>query len=430
MKVAFDISALGLGYLNYRNRSGVFRTVITLLLELMSREEIELHPVVLHRYSNIWDYISSDLYIRRYHTNMVKHVRSPHYSRNNLYASYRIAMEIISSTLNHHSFISQSAQALRLALQYIAKIDTGTRDTRNLYNIYHSPWYPLPERFTLGNARCIVTVYDLAPVLFNEFVTPKQRWFFEKLIASVDCSKDWVICISEYTKQDWCNYTGMNPDCVIVIPLAAADHFQPVTDTFVISSALQRYGIPDIPYILGLAVFQPRKNIHTLIQSFLHVITEYPGLELNLVLVGVSGWKDKQLYELLNKNPNLKARIIFTGYVDEHDLSALYSGAIAFTFPSLFEGFGLPVLEAMKCGTPVIASNTTSIPEVVGNAGILIDPMDKDSLCQAILKVVHDSELQKRMSLQSIQQASIFSWQRTADETIKVYQMAVGDSRC
>lgn len=215
---------------------------------------------------------------------------------------------------------------------------------------------------------------------------------------------------------------------VFVTPLAAADFFQPVIERALIAATLQRCGIPDRPYLLSLATLEPRKNLNFLIRCFSQVIQADPTLDLNLVLVGIGGWQTAEIFQAASHNPQLKSRIIFTGYLPDRDLSAIYSGATAFVYPSLYEGFGLPPLEAMQCGIPVITANTSSLPEVVGNAGILIDPTQDDDLCQAILNLVHDAPLQADLAQRARQRATQFSWARCAQQTAEIYQIAAANS--
>lgn len=146
------------------------------------------------------------------------------------------------------------------------------------------------------------------------------------------------------------------------------------------------------------------------------------------MLVGIGGWQTAEIFQAASHNPQLKSRIIFTGYLPDRDLSAIYSGATAFVYPSLYEGFGLPPLEAMQCGIPVITANTSSLPEVVGNAGILIDPTQDDDLCQAILNLVHDAPLQADLAQRARQRATQFSWARCAQQTAEIYQIAAANS--
>jgi glycosyltransferase involved in cell wall biosynthesis len=149
--------------------------------------------------------------------------------------------------------------------------------------------------------------------------------------------------------------------------------------------------------------------------------------ELRLVLVGAKGWDYDRIFEVIESFDIPRSYIILTGYVADEDLAALYSGALAFIYLSLYEGFGLPPLEAMQCGVPVITSNTSSLPEVVGDAGIMVDPRDENAICQSIFDVYRDQSLRDQMSRRSIERAQLFSWDRTVHETIAAYKLAIGN---
>jgi glycosyltransferase involved in cell wall biosynthesis len=170
---------------------------------------------------------------------------------------------------------------------------------------------------------------------------------------------------------------------------------------------------------------EPRKNIHHVIRCFSKTVLGEEIDDLCLVLVGTKGWDYGKVFEELSRYPALRKRIILTGYVDFEDLAPLYSGALAFVYPSLYEGFGLPPLEAMKCGTPVITSNTSSLPEVVGDAGTMVSPTDEDALCHAMLEIFRDSALRTRMSERSLARADLFSWEKCIEETIRAYRIAI-----
>ena len=142
-------------------------------------------------------------------------------------------------------------------------------------------------------------------------------------------------------------------------------------------------------------------------------------------MIGTKRYKRPDIERTVKQTIKYQDRIIFTGYVLDNDLSAIYSGAVAFIFPSLYEGFGLPVLEAMQCGTPVISSNSSSLPEVVGDAGILIDPKDEDHLCQAMLDVLTDSNLRESLRKKGLERAKQFSWKKCADQTVEIYKKII-----
>jgi glycosyltransferase involved in cell wall biosynthesis len=251
----------------------------------------------------------------------------------------------------------------------------------------------------------------------------------ERILNGIDKNNDWVTCISDFTKQEFCEFTGMSPERVFVAPLAASEHFRPVSDEAEISAACARFGIPEGNYFLTLGALQPRKNFRHIIRSFLRLLNEHPEVDTNLIITGATAWKYDEILAEIEPSHAHRERIVFTGFIPDDYLGAIYSGATAFVFPSLYEGFGLPPLEAMQCGTPVIASNTTAMPEVVGDAGLLIDPTDSDALCDAMLKVVTDAELRQQLSRKGLLRAQQFSWARCAEETIAVYKTAIANAR-
>jgi glycosyltransferase involved in cell wall biosynthesis len=222
----------------------------------------------------------------------------------------------------------------------------------------------------------------------------------------------------------------MSPERTFVTPLAAASHFYYVSDPIQILKVRHKYQIPEGKYFLSLAThLAPHKNLDYLIRCFKKLIFEHPYLDIYLVLAGS---KRNSLELDINtdgcNNPQLDSKIIYTGYIVDDDLSALYSGASAFVFPSLYEGFGLPPLEAMQCGTPVITSNVTSLPEVVGDAGIMINPHDEDQLCHAMLKILKNPELAQDFRSMGLSRAKEFSWSRCAANTVEVYKTVTSSS--
>jgi glycosyltransferase involved in cell wall biosynthesis len=428
MKIAYDISILGLGYINPKARTGIFRLVETLFLEIIGQLNIEVIAIALNQKNSIWDELNTCLYLDNVHPELKQYFSSCYYSKldlDNLYLSVaQFQRYLLQLSVKHHPLLYKFAQAIKIPLNLVANYDSNLKPITQELDLYHSHYFPLPTREILGNIPRLLTVSDLIPILFPKLVPTKIYGQFLKTINSIDINKDWVICISQHTKDDFCQYTGMNSERVFITPLAASDKFYPVNEISIIKSTLKTHNIPNNPYLLSLSTLEPRKNLTFLIKCFCQLITENPNLDLNLVLVGVSGWKNKDIFEIVKKYPQLHSRIIFTGYIPDIDLSAIYSGAIAFVYPSLYEGFGLPPLEAMQCGIPVITSNTSSLPEVVGNAGITIDPKQPDELCQAMLDVVNDSQLRAQMSLLSVEQASKFSWKKCAEQTVEVYKIA------
>ncbi|MGZ5435802.1 MAG: glycosyltransferase family 4 protein [Pyrinomonadaceae bacterium] len=290
-------------------------------------------------------------------------------------------------------------------------------------DLFHSPLYPLPS--WVANVDRFLTLYDLIPVLLPQFCVPGQTQFTNEVLESIKPG-DWVISISESTRNDLCNHIRIDPERVFVTHLAAEPElFYRCLDPEKIAAARTRYGIPEGPYILSLNTLEPRKNVSHVVASFAKLVQEQNIKDLNLVLVGARGWLYGNILETVAAYGSLKERIIVTGYVADEHLAALYSDALAFVFPSFYEGFGLPPLEAMQCGVPVITSNTSSLPEVVGNAGVMFEPTDADGLCHAILRLYHSPSLREKMSTDSLARAQQFSWEKSVQQTITAYKIAL-----
>jgi len=227
------------------------------------------------------------------------------------------------------------------------------------------------------------------------------------------------LTISDYVRNEIIDDIGLPPRCVTAVHLAPASVFFPRKITEV-KEVLANHGWPD-EYILFVGTLEPRKNLSLLIKALTMTKTKIP-----LILTGWQGWGDKKWMQLISER-ELQHRIFFTGHVDEETLACLYSGASAFVFPSLYEGFGLPILEAMACGCPVICSNAASMPEVAGEAALLINPTDEGALAYALDCVLTDSQLQQSMIQQGIKRTQQFSWRETAVKTMDIFHQVVGD---
>ena len=293
-------------------------------------------------------------------------------------------------------------------------------------DVYHSALYPLPEPVRRRRGlRRFVTIYDVIPLLRPELFS----WGGDRMIRGVLASvgpEDTILTISHATKQDLLQVHPIAPERVVVTHLAADSHrFHPCDDRERITAVLRRYGIPDAPYVLSVGTLEPRKNVVHLIRSFAELVRAERIPDLHLVLTGGQGWDYEPIFAEAERLREVRDRIHFTGYADDVDLAPLYSGALAFVYPSLYEGFGLPVLEAMQCGTPVITSSTSSLPEVVGDAGLLVDPQDGAALCQAMLALYEDADRRAELSSRAVARAGRFSWERCAHETVAAYRQAI-----
>ena len=433
IKVIYDISVLGQGHLHLRARTGIFRVIENLAEGLTSSPECDLMFSVNQYFQLLdasLDYLASNPKLAKV---PLLHSSFPRIFSKKLLDTYNLvscqiknndASNLGEDKLFLDTVKSHLENTLNMIDGYSNTIDSGNLDE---VDIFHSPYDQIPASVKTANKlQAFLTIYDLIPVLYPQFLLSEQiPLLYKQTLASI-AAKDWVTCISHSTKNDLCNYLKIDESRVFVTHLAAEPSvFYPCNDAAKLASTRTKYGIPDAPYILSLGTLEPRKNLDGAIRSFAKLIEEQSIRDLYLVLVGTPGWKYDNIMAEVSKKNFLKERIIFTGYVPESDLAALYSSSLAFVYPSFYEGFGLPPLEAMQCGVPVITSNTSSLPEVVGNAGIMVDPKDTDALCDSMLQIYNKPSLRASMSVKSLAQAKLFSWERCTQETIAAYRTAL-----
>lgn len=273
----------------------------------------------------------------------------------------------------------------------------------------------------------VVTLHDLSFEHFPQFFSPRERFIFKRTIPRTARRAVKLLTVSEYSRQDIIDTYALPPDRVVVTPNGVGPDFTPLRDEGRLAGIRTRYGI-ERKYLLSVGNLQPRKNLVRLIKVYTRLRETVEDFYHQLVIVGKKAWRYKNIVHQAHRSPYARD-VIFTGYVPEADLPGLYSGASAFVCVSLFEGFGLPVLEAMACGVPIISSNSSSLPEVVGGAGLMVDPYDEDALAKAILRLVEDDALRARLAEESLRRAAKFSWRRTAELTLAVYQEVVSQDR-
>ncbi len=289
-------------------------------------------------------------------------------------------------------------------------------------DILHIPvhWYNQITPFVLNREiKKVLTLHDLTPILFPEMHTRETNLTWESSLKFIKNRTNIVICDSISTKNDCIKLLKIPEKRLRVIPLSADEQYKPLKNKEDIRVELEsKYNI-DAPFILFVGTLEKRKNVPTLLKSFYKL--KKSELKHKLVIVGGKGWKYTKIFDLINEL-DLQNEVIFTDYVSDEYLVKLYNAADLFVYPSLYEGFGLPPLEAMACGCPVITSNTSSLPEVVGDAGIMIDPNDIDGLAESMLKILTDQELREELSKKSLERSKLFSWEKTAKETWMVYE--------
>ncbi len=432
MRIAYDISFVAFNYLKSNRKTGLYRVIEEVLLALSARCDVDMtavsvchdNPALLQILSEGYLAQQPDLRRVRYADTLRSRVGSTAWFRKRYEPHLeRIVLSYPPRTFPHFLFwagLKTIEKLQRLALYH--RIDSRN----NEIDIFHSPFLRLPPRDVIGDIPRVMTVYDLIPVLAPENTGWLFNRFFKKILNEVVHQRDFIICISEHTKRDFCDYTGMTPDRVFVTPLAADNTFRPITDDATLQQCRKRYRIPEGNYFLTLAELQPRKNLARLIRSFVQFLSSSRKNDVYLVMVGSYGWKYDEIFKTTERFSAYRDKIVFTGHVADADLPAIYSGARLFLFPSLFEGFGLPPLEAMQCGVPVIASNRTSIPEVVGDAGLLLDPLSIDNWSQAMCTVADNESMQQDMRKKGLERAKQFSWKKCAEDTVAVYKAIAG----
>jgi glycosyltransferase involved in cell wall biosynthesis len=288
------------------------------------------------------------------------------------------------------------------------------------FDIYHETTSFPPA---IDGLPVVYTLYDLSLIKHREKHPRERVWFFDFFFKRRLPYAAHILAISDFMRQELIEELGLPADRVTTVPLAPEPVFYPRTRQQV-KEVLKRAGWPG-EYLLFVGTLEPRKNLSLLIQALARTKSDVP-----LLLVGWRGWGEPDWWgELVRLG--LQHRVVCTGYVDEETLACLYSGAAAFVYPSWYEGFGLPVLEAMACGCPVICSNTSSLPEVAGDAAILVDPRDAEALAHAVDELLEDGSLRQSLSDRGLLRAGEFSWDKTAAKTLDVFAKVAGyhDSR-
>jgi glycosyltransferase involved in cell wall biosynthesis len=280
-------------------------------------------------------------------------------------------------------------------------------------DLYHSPNYNLNM---LGRGKSLMTIHDLSFLAYRQFSLASGRWHYAYRIRSYAEKADAVIADSESTKNEIIKYLKIPEQKIHVIHLACSERFRPLPKGKT-EKVREKYRIRE-DYILSVGTLEPRKNLKGLIEAYDRSRAKEDFL---LVLAGGEGWKYQHIFRLVKKL-KLEDRVVFCGYVPDSDLPELYNGASLFVYPSIYEGFGLPPLEALACGVPVIVSHTTSLPEVVGDAGIYVSPFDIEQISFSIDTALSDGKLLHTLRDQGPKRARLFSWEKTARETLRLYQ--------
>ena len=282
---------------------------------------------------------------------------------------------------------------------------------KNRFDVYHETGFVPAAMATIPT---VYTIHDLT-LITHPGMHPRERvWFHEFFRKRRMRYAAHILTVSEFMQREICETLNLKPEQVTAVHEAPAPHFWHRSPE-AIQRVRQNFSLPQ-EYLLFVGSLEPRKNLPQIIQAM-----QRSKMDIPLVLAGWEGWGDKTWMETI-RGAGLGERIFVTGYVDDETLACLYSGATALVYPSLYEGFGLPILEAMACGCPVICSKVASMPEVAGDAALLVDPFDAEDLAAAVDKIVGDQAIRQHLIAKGFARASVFTWKQTAEKTREVFR--------
>lgn len=316
----------------------------------------------------------------------------------------------------------------------LSRLPTAKPPVRIFWEQFVQPWILWRQGFDLlhsmafavplwSSCPSLVTVYDLSFLRYPENFRRGNRLYLSQSVRLSASRASHFIAISEHTAREMVRLLGVEADRISVIHCGVEEHFRPLPG-HEIERFRREKGLPE-RMILYLGTIEPRKNISTLIKAYHRLLEIWPRSAQGdstprLIVAGPKGWEWEEVFALVEKL-ELGDQVMFPGFVPDTELPLWYNAAECFAYPSLYEGFGLPALEAMACGTPVITSNSSSLPEVVGEAGLTVSPEDVEGLADALRRVLTDSDLQDQLRQQGLERAARFSWEETARQTLAVY---------
>ena len=375
IKILFDISVLGTGFRDEHNKIGVYRVCEETLRVLLQEKDFVVYPYTSQR--NIDDCLA---YLNENYPFLLDNF-------------VRVKKNKIISIIKN-IFIKK-------------------------YDYCFSPYFAIPKEFRINIwLKKVLIIHDLIQVKFPEWVHPEDTKLYQKLLSTIS-NDTTILCVSNCTKNDFIKYKPYVRD-IRILPLGYDNrYYNSQLSTDKLKKVLEKYNIFNKKYFFSISSMNPRKNFSHIVKSYIKFIEKYNIDNILLVLSGPVGWGDLWKGIDLNK---YKDKIIFTGFVPEDDLPYLYAGAIASIYMSLYEGFGLPPLESLACGTPVIVSNCGSIPEVVGDAGILLPPSDEILLIETYYNFLINKEIRKNILQLARPVLEKYTWNNFRKEILKVFK--------
>lgn len=382
-KLLYDIEQL---ITSNNKETGICRVSLEILRQVSQRKDYQVFPLVTTDKG----------------ADAVSYLKSKGLDR---LANNIVSLPKLKKSAAKHTFY----QKMRAFLKEL-KFKKSYLDELNKFDEYISIFSPISPIVYASQVKTKIIVHDLIPFFMPQSCHPKFVAKFRYWIKSIQA--DEVICVSQSTKKDFMKYRPDYQGKIIVSHLAAGTQFVPMEN----KAIKEKYNIKENNYILSVSDHNPRKNFIHLIKAFIRFLEIVPQSKTVLVITGPNALDSENIKKLLEENPLYKNRIILTGYLTDKDLPALYSMAQMFIFPSLYEGFGLPVLEAMKCGCPVICSNNSSLPEIAGKAAFYISGSDIEETAQSMLTLTQNASLRAQMIEEGFVQAAKFNWENTTNK--------------
>ena len=431
LRILFDATILSDGLQKTCNRSGIFWAALGIFRALGEREDVEIGIYSAPSFvDSVNKFLEREFPGRGY--------RAINRTRSCFLGCIRDKILSLQEIPANKRGLRQKCLAVcRLAVKVASFIwdkHVGCRRTVRLfdgYDAFYSP-FKIPPMWIRKRSRVrrFMQLHDAIPMIFPQFWPFAALGFSwnRELVYNLS-EDDFCFADSECTRHDFLRFNKrLRPENVIVTPLAADGKFYRETNLDKIAAARVKYNIPtDARYVFSLCTIEPRKNFERSLEAFCNAAESLED-ESTIFVVAGGMWAryESKWNAILSRFSGKRNRILPIGYVDDDDLAALYSGAELFVYPSLYEGFGLPPLEAMQCGTPVVTSNTSSLPEVVGDAAITVDPTSVDELASAIGQVLSDEGLRASLSEKGLARAKEFSWSRTADAIVNAMAAELG----
>lgn len=426
IKIAFDIGILSRLCETNCPESGLARASRNLLCALLKREDTDIRIVTCES--------PHAGRLVAYRSGWSKRYIAPNGRAAQFVSSVCLALDChIHCQITPDSLLGRLWKSLVFRISHRLKSSTNSlvdRDTMEWADIYQSSYLAFPDMGEVSKKPVkFAFIHDLIALKFPEWFDDHSTTELKRILASID-GDTWVIANSTHTKKDFLDYTH-HPTEKVKVSLLAADRklFTKCDDITKVQAIRNHLSLKeDQPYLLSLCTLEPRKNLDKVIEAWSLAVEEYGHRNLALVLAGAKGWRTEGMEQMLSKVRNKRHLILLPGFIPDDQLAALYSGAKAFIYLSKYEGFGLPPLEAMQCGTPVITSNSSSIPEVVGDAAIMVDCNAPRRVALHIDRLCSEPEYAETLSRMGLERSAQFSWDKCADRFVASYREALAAS--